>query len=200
MLKIFHTPRTRSLRVVWLCEEMGVPYEIAPVDMRNKSREFIKANPAGTLPAVTDGDVTLTESVAILQYICERYGPTPLSVRPDQPNYADYLQFLVLGEAGLAAPLNAMVGCRLFGQPEDLESFAIKVVVEGFLRRLKLVERQLEKHPFVAGDAFTAADISVAYPIAIGMFLGLGEQLPASVKDYYDRVTTRPAYQRAAAV
>lgn len=200
MLKIFHAPRTRSLRVVWLCEEMGVPYEVSLVEFGKKSRAFVAANPSGTLPTIVDGDAVLTESVAILQYICGRYGPTLFAVGPEAPNYADYLQALVLGEAGLAAPLNAMVGCRFYGKPEDLETFPVKVITEGFLRRLKLVDRQLAKGLYMAGDAFTAADISVSYAIGIGLWLDLGDGISTPVKDYHRRMTERPAYQRAAAV
>jgi glutathione S-transferase len=200
MLKIFHAPRTRSSRIVWLAEEMGLPYEIQPVSFQDKSPEFLALNPTGTLPAVVDGDLVLTESVAILLYMCERYGPTPLAVRPDGPTYADFLQFLVLGEAGLAAPLNAMFGCRFIGQPEDLDVLAVRVIIEGYMRRLKLVTRQLKRFPYMAGDAFTAADITVASAIGMGIFLDLGDKIPATAKDYHARVTARPAYERATAV
>jgi glutathione S-transferase len=200
MIKIFHTPLTRSLRVVWLCEEMGIDYEISPVEMQNKSAEFLAVNPSGTLPAIVDGEQILTESVAILQYLTETRGPTPLAVKPGAPNYADYIQFLIMGEAGLASPLNAIFGCRFFGEPQDLESFAVKVISDGFLNRLQLVTRQLEKGPYMAGSSFTAADISIAYTVGLGLFLEFGDRMPASVHDYYKRCTERPAFQRAASV
>jgi glutathione S-transferase len=202
MIKVFHTPKTRSLRVLWLAEEMGLDYEAVPVNFFGpKSPEFLAVNPTGTLPAMTDGAVVLTESVAILQYLTDRYGPTPLAVRPDAANYPDYLQFLWLGEAGLSAPMNAVVRTRLRGAPEDQDSFALKVIIDGFFNRLQLVTRQLERHPYMAGPAFTAADISVSYPFGIAIhLLKMADRFPASVVDYYERVTARPAYQRAFAV
>ena len=200
MIKVYHAPRTRSLRVLWALEEMGVPYETAEASFREPSAEFIEANPARTIPAMVDGPVTMTESVAILQYIGDRYGPTDLVVKPDEAAYADYLQFLFFGEAGLAAPLNAVIGTRFFGPEEAQENFTVGMVIEGFLRRLQLVDRQLQSHEYLAGDRFTLADISVGWTVGIGLLLGLTPDMPASVVDYRHRLTGRPAYMRAAEV
>ena len=185
------------MRVLWMAEEMGVPYEVEPVDFRGpKTPSFLAANPAGTLPAMVDGEATITESVAIIQYMADRYGPTDLSVKADEPGYADYLQFLVLGEAGLGAPLNGVIG-TMFMAPEAERggNWTVGAIKEGFVRRTRLVARQLESHGFLAADRFTAADISVAYAlgIAIGL-LEMGDQLAPSVVDYYRRMTARPAY------
>ena len=202
MIKVFHTPRTRSLRVLWMAEEMGIPYEIEPVDFRGpKTEAFKAANPSGTLPAMTDGPVTITESVAIIQYLADRHGPTDLSVKADEPGYPDYLQFLVLGEGGLGAPLNAVIGTMFMGPEEEKNNWTVGMVKEGFLRRARLVANRLDGHEFLAADRFTAADISVAYAlgIAIGL-LGLGDQLGPRVVDYYNRMTARPGYLRAASV
>jgi glutathione S-transferase len=199
MIKLYHTPRTRSSRIVWMAEEMGLPIEIVPVEFGKFSPEFLAVNPARTLPAMTDGDVSMTESVAILQYMADRYGPTDLAVRPDEPAYADYLQFLVLGEGGLAGPLNAVIGTVFMGPENEAQNWTCNMVKEGFVRRTRLVENQLARHEFLAADRFTAADISVAYAIGIGLFMQLGDQLAPSVLDYHQRMTARPAFQRAAA-
>jgi glutathione S-transferase len=199
MIRVFHAPRTRSLRVLWMCEEMGLPYEIVPVEFgKPKPAEFLAANPAGTFPAVVDGEVVVTESVAILQYLADHYGPTPLGVRAAEPGHPDYLQFLVLGEAGLGAPLNAVIGTRFFGPEDQKDNWTVGMVIEGFLRRLKLVERQLETRRYLAADRFTAADISVAYVLGMAAnFLGLADRMPRITLDYLERVTDRPAFERA---
>ena len=199
MITVFHAPRSRSVRVVWACEEMGLPYTVIPVSFgAPRPPGFLEANPSGTLPAFRDDDVLITESVAILQYLADRYGPTPLAVRPDQPDYPDYLQFMFLGEAGLAAPLNAVIGTRFFA-PEDQRggNWTIEMVIGGFHNRMKLVDRQLSKSPYMAGDAFTMADISVGYAVGLAHMLGLNDRLAPAVEDYYARVTERPAYLKA---
>src|ERR1700761_8572796 len=95
----------RGLRVVWLLEEMGLPYSLRPVDLLKGAEsdpEFIAVNPGGFIPAMTDGDVTMVESIAIMEYLMGRYGPTPLAPQPRDPAFPAYQQFLLLGEAGLA--------------------------------------------------------------------------------------------------
>ena len=143
MIKVYFAPRSRSLRVLWALEEMGLEYEAVPASFREPTPEFLATNPTRTIPALVDGPVVMTESVAILQYLGDRYGPTELTVKPDEAAYPDYLQFLVLGEAGLGAPLNAVLGTRFFGPEDQQQNFTVGLVIEGFLRRLKLVDRQL---------------------------------------------------------
>ena len=109
MLTVFHAPRSRSTRVLWLCEEMEVPYQTESASPQSPSPAFLEANPLGTLPAVIDGDVRMTESIAIMLYIMGKYGPTKLALQPGDPGYADYLQFLILGEAGLGMNVNPII-------------------------------------------------------------------------------------------
>ena len=119
MLKIFHARGSRSLRVIWMAEEMGLDYELLPEAIGRSSPEFIAINPARGLPAIIDGEVSMSESVAIMQYLAARYGPTPLAPASDDPTYPAYLQYLIYGEASLSAFLNALVATRLLraGRP-----------------------------------------------------------------------------------
>ena len=83
----------RGFRVVWLLEEMGLPYRLRPVDMLagvENDLEFLSINPAGFIPAIQDGDVTMVESIAIMEYLTGRYGPTPLAPAPHDPTFAMY--------------------------------------------------------------------------------------------------------------
>jgi glutathione S-transferase len=94
----------RGFRVVWLLEEMGIPYRLRPVDLLagvEKDAEFLAVNPAGFIPAIQDGNVTMVESIAIMEYLMGRYGPTQLAPDPRDPAFPAYQQFLHLGEAGL---------------------------------------------------------------------------------------------------
>ena len=200
MIKVFHSPRSRSLRVLWMAEEMGLPYEVEPGSLMNPSEAFLAVNPTRTLPTMVDGDVIITESVAIMQYLGTKYGPTPLTPQPQDAGYAQYLQFLVLGEASLAAGLTPLVRAMFMAPDDQKQNWTLKNNADTFIRQLQLVDAQLAKGPYLAGENFTAADISVGYALAFGEFLGLHERYPERVGEYHQRLKDRPALQRASAV
>jgi glutathione S-transferase len=198
MLTIFRVPRTRSQRVVWLAEEMGVPYELKLEQFGQPSTEFLAANPSGAFPAIRDGDVTMGESTAIMQYVMDAYGPTPFALKHGDRRYADYLQFLTFGEASMAAFLNPALMTQFMAPDDQKQNFTVEASKNLFRSRLKSLDAQLEKGDHMAGD-FTAADISVGYGLGIGEALGLGADYSPKLKDYLARMRGRPAYQAAAA-
>lgn len=189
----------RGFRVAWLLEEMGLPYRLRPVDMLagvENDPEFLAINPAGFIPALQDGDALLVESIAIMEYLIGRYGPTPLAPAPHDPGFAAYLQFLHLGEAGLAASMYFVVVSQMLAPEDERDNWGARKALEVFESRLGLVTRQLARSPYLAGDAFTAADISVTYALefaqrTIGFTLGEAERA------YVARTTARDAYARA---
>jgi glutathione S-transferase len=196
MLKIFHAPRSRSHRIVWLCEEMGLPYEIAAVKFGDPPAEFLAVNPLKSLPALRDGAVTMIESIAMMLYIMATYGPTDLDLKPGDPDYARYLQFLLFGEAGMAMYGNPLVATK-FLAPEDKRSNWTSDYLKATLaKRLGFVEQHLGDAPYIVGNRFTAADISVGYTIGMAGFAGDIEPSP-KLQAYHDRLKARPAYQRA---
>ena len=200
MLKVYHSQGARSLRVLWLCEEMGVPYETAEASFFKPSDEFKAVNPLRTVPAMVDGDVRMIESVAMMIYIMNKYGPTDLEVKPNEKGYADYLQYMMFGEAGIAAYGNPLVATRFLAPDDQKQNFTVGYLKTAILKRLEFVGERLGGRPYVADDLFTAAVISIAYIATGGMFIGLDEEMPASVKAYVENLHQRPAYQRAAAV
>ena len=200
MIKVFHSPRSRSLRVIWMLEEMGLAYEVEPGSLMQPSEAFLKVNPTRTLPVLVDGETVITESIAILQYLGTRYGPTPLVPSPEDAGYADYLQFLVLGEASLAAGLTPVVRAMFMAPEDQKQNWTLDNNKEGFIKQLHHVDAQLAQGPWMAGETFTAADISVGYALAFGEFLGLAGKYSPAVADYHQRLKDRPAYQRASAV
>jgi glutathione S-transferase len=197
MLKIFHAPRTRSLRIVWLCEEMGVPYEITAVKFANPSPEFLAANPLRSLPVLQDGAVTMIESVAMMLYIMGKYGPTDLDLKPSDPDYARYLQFLLFGEAGMAMYGNPVIATKFFAPEDKHSNWTRDYLIATFARRLSFVDEHLGASPYIVGDRFTAADICVGYTIGIAGFVGDIEPSPM-LRQYHERLKARPAFQRAA--
>ena len=199
-MKIYPVPRTRSVRIVWMLEEMGLDYEVVKTSFPPTGPEFLAANPTRTLPLFVDGEVRITESIAILQYLAARHGPTDLSVKADEPGFADYLQFLEVGEATLATPLTATVRTRFMAPEDQKANWTVENCKYVFLDRLQLVSNQLQAHAFMAADRFTAADISIGYALGFGEGLGLAGGYTPELIDYWRRLQARPAYQRAAAL
>lgn len=189
----------RGFRVVWLLEEMGLPFQLRDVDLLagvENDPEFLAINPAGFIPAITDGDVVMVESIAIMEYLLARHGPSPLVPAPQDPGFPLYQQFLHLGEAGLAASIFFVTGARHFAPESERDNWTARQALHVYTSRLMLVTRQLERTPFLAGDRFTAADISVGYALEMarknaGITPGPTEQA------YLDRLRARGGYQRA---
>lgn len=189
----------RGFRVVWLLEEMGLAYKLRPVDLLagvENDAEFLAINPAGFIPAMQDGDVTMVESVAIMEYLMARHGPTPLAPDPHDPAFPAYLQFLHLGEAGLAASLYLVVVSRDLAPEAERQNWGARKALEVFKSRLGLVTRQLARSPYLAGEAFTAADIVVTHALEFAQRTGafvFGE----AEQRYVARTSGREAYKRA---
>ncbi len=189
----------RGFRVVWLLEEMGLPYRLRDVDLHvgvENDPEFLAINPAGFIPALRDGDVTMVESVAIMEYLAARYGPTALAPAASDAGFPAYLQFLHLGEAGLAASIYFVSGARNIAPEDERDNWSARQAMDVFTTRLSLVTRQLERAPYMAGEMFTAADISVGYALElarknVGVVFGEAEQA------YMARLRERAGYQRA---
>lgn len=140
----------------------------------------------------------MSESTAILHYLTQMHGPTPMALTPDHPLYADYIQFLIFGEVSMAAFLNPVL-LTLFTAPEDQkQNFTVEAAKSIFRLRLKSLDAQLARGDHMAGD-FTAADISVGWALGLGAFVGLDEAYSPAVRAYRTRLHARPAYLTAAA-
>lgn len=201
MITVYGTPPTRSMRVIWMLEEMGLPYEVKPVEFetRLQNREFLEASPTGAFPGFRDGDIRLMESCAILEYLGAKYGPTPLVPKPGDPSYPAYLSYLHFGEASLCAPLNVTIATRFFAPDDQKQNWGAQHAIEMFVRKSAALAAPLRKSPYVAGDTFTAADISCGFAVALARFLGFDDRLDPTLNDYAARLAQRPAYQRTSA-
>lgn len=201
MIKVFGAPPTRALRILWMLEEMGLPYEVRRVDFPNRLQdaEFMAASPSGSMPAIVDGGVSMMESTAILEYLGTRYGPTPLVPASDDPSWPAYLSFLHFGEASLMGPLNVVIGTIFWAPDEEKQNWGARHAVDVFVRKSAALVEPLKRHAFVAGDTFTAADISCAFALGVARPIGAEERLDPSLIDYLARMRARPAYQAAIA-
>ncbi|RAK55577.1 glutathione S-transferase family protein [Phenylobacterium soli] len=197
MITVWGGQTSRSLRAVWVLEEMGLPYRLRPVDMLAAERDpaWLAVNPGDFLPAIQDGDVTMVESVAIMEYLMGRYGPTPLQPAPDDPAFGAYQQFLHLGEAGLATLMMVPLVSGFLAPEAERDNWSARWARDCVERRRLLVQRQLQGAPYMAGDRFTAADISVSYALRLGGNHGFA--LSDAEQAYLARTTARDAYKRA---
>jgi glutathione S-transferase len=189
----------RGFRVVWLLEEMGLPYRLRPVDLlvgAEHDPEFLAINPAGFIPTLQDDETIMVESIAIMEYLLARYGPSPLAPAPADPAFADYQQFLHLGEAGLAGFVFVAVVSKMLAPEAEKNNWGAREMLKLFEARRGLVKRQLARSPYMAGEAFTAADISVTYALEFAERTGFAV-LDEAEKAYVARTTGRDAYGRA---
>jgi glutathione S-transferase len=199
MIKVYG--EGRGFRVIWLLEEMRLPYELRRVDLLagvENDPEFLAINPAGFIPALVDGDVTMVESIAIMEYLMARHGPTPLAPAPQDADFPLYQQFLHLGEAGLAASAYFVNGARNIAPPDQRYNWSAGHALETFESRLGLVTRRLARSPYLAGDRFTAADISVTYALEMAQ-RNIDFRLGEAELAYVARTTGRDGYRRAMA-
>jgi glutathione S-transferase len=199
MITVYGAPPTRALRVCWMLEELSVPYEIRSVNFQTRfeDKEFMAVSPAGSVPAIRDGDTQLIESCAILEYLGAKYGPTPLAPTQTDPQYPAYMSYLHFGEASLSGPLNIALATRFFAPEEQKQNWGAQYAIDMFVRRSRALLGPLSRSAYIAGDTFTAADISCGYAVGLSRFLGFEERLEPALRDYVGRLSQRPAYGRA---
>ncbi len=201
MITLWHCIDARSFRALWALEEVGQPYrlEMLPFPPRLLAREYLKINPLGTIPLLIDGDVRMTESAAICQYLAERYAGPPLAVRPNEPGYSAYLNALHFGEATLTFPQAVMLRYGQFEPSDRRLPQAVDDYGRWTLGRLVGFESLMGGAEHVAAGRFTVADISIGYALMLLKYTKLFDQAPASLRAYYGRLKQRPAFRRAKA-
>jgi glutathione S-transferase len=196
VIKLYHSPRTRSIRVRWLLEELGLPYELVTREYRPPSQPFAQDTPLGKFPSLEDGDTVMIESGAIVEYLLERHGAGRLGPRAGEPGRPQFLQWLHFAESTLLPPLLEILRHTLI-KPEAERIPA--VVADGRARAgktLEVLERELGDRPYLLGDEFTAADIMMAYGLQWAEHFGLLGERPR-LAAYFRRIVARPAAQRA---
>lgn len=203
MITLFHCVSARSFRPLWTMEELGMQHgthydlKMLPFPPRVHMREYLSVNPLGTVPALFDGEVRMTESAAICQYLVSKYGPTSLEVSRDETDYAAWLNWMHFGEATLTFPQTLVLRYRHLEPDERKLPQAAEDYQRWFLARLRAVDAALTGTEFLCARRFTAADISVGYALMLAEYLGMQEQFPPAVRDYWERLKQRDAYRRA---
>jgi glutathione S-transferase len=198
MIKVYNFGRgVRGLRVMWQCEEMGLPYDVEKISFP-PGEAYRTLNPLGSVPFLEDDGVAINESVAIMLYVAQKYGPTPLLPDKDDPRLARVLQMTLFGEASMGAWINTLLAARFVAPEEEKRNWSVRGQEARMEEAVGWVAGLLGEGPFLAGAELTLADISVS--TSLGMWRGaLGHALPERLAAYQDRVAGRPAYQRARA-
>ena len=202
MVTVYSAPNTRAIRVVWVLEEIGAKAEIKsmPYPPRQHAPDYFAVNPTGLVPLLIDGEVRLSELMAICDYLATKHG-SPLVVPADDPERPQFLQWLWYGELTLMTPLSRL---NIVRQVERKGGPEVDALIAGardhIAARLKMLEQRLEGRDFLAAGRLTLADISVSYPLHLVGMLGVDDLLGPRAVAYRERLRARPAYQRAIAV
>lgn len=204
-MKLWHCRGARSLRALWALEEMGLDYEveIMPFPPRLFQPDYVKVNPLGTIPYFVDGETHMTESSGICHYLVERYQQYDFGLRPEHPEYGNYLNWLYHSDATLTFPQTiAMRYLHLEPTPEKLP--VAMDYSKWFYARLRWLDAHIKDREFLCDDRFTVADIAVGYALYLADTLKLGEfckrEFTPQVTDYLARLRARPAFQRSDAM
>lgn len=200
MLIVHHLGRSQSERVVWACEELGLPYELKIYKRQPTGAappEYKALHPFGSAPVIQDGDVVMGESGAIVEYLCRKHAKGKLAVEPSAKNFADYLYWFHFAN-GTFVP----GGMMAMSAPTPIPGFdpaeRERMRRHRYDRSFDMVETRLGAMPYLAGDEFTAADIMMFYPLT-----RMRTTIPRDVSNspntlaYFQRIAARPAFQRA---
>lgn len=201
MITLYHCANARSFRALWALEEVGAPYELKllPFPPRFLAREYLEINPFGTIPYLIDGETRMTESAAICQYLADRYAGPPLAVAREEAAYGAYLNALHMGEATLTFPQTLVLRYSVLEKPEKRQPQVAADYKRWTLARMKALDVTLAGAEYVAAGRFTVADISVGYAAMLARILGMKDEIPPALNAYYERLSARPAFQRAKA-
>lgn len=201
MIELYHCSDARSFRALWALEELQLPYRLhlLPFPPRVRQPGYLDENPLGTVPLLIDGDVRMTESAAIPQYLATRYGPSPIAVAPDEPDYGAWLDWMHRGEATLTFPQTIVLRYTRLEPPERRLQQAADDYAQWFGSRLRHVTRALADREWLCAGRFTTADISVGYALLLARSLELDKRYSDDVAAYWERLQARPGFQAAKA-
>ncbi|MFH6782264.1 MULTISPECIES: glutathione S-transferase family protein [Methylobacterium] len=202
MLTIHHLGHSQSERILWLCEELGVPYDLVryrrdPVTILAPP-ELRALHPLGAAPVLEDDGVVLAESAAIVEYVIVKHGGGRLRLGPEHPAYADYLYWFHFANGNLQPVVGRLM---MVGRVGLGPNHPVQAAVQGRLDRvMALVEARLAAVPYLAGEDFTAADIMSVFSLTtMRLFQPIDLAPYPNIRAYLQRIGERPAYRRAMA-
>jgi len=204
VITIYHLNMSRSERIIWLMEELGLQYKLErfqrePTMLAPASLRAI--HPLGKAPIIRDGDTVLIESGAIIEYIIHRHGGSRLAVPVASPEYARYLQWMHFAEGSAMTQflLQMFLGGRMPGV--DQSSMIVALTKQRTEALLQFLDSELASRHYFVGENFTAADIMMVFPFGMMKnFVQIDLAPYANINRYMERIMMRPAYQKAMAI
>ena len=192
-MKLYEFAPTRSIRARWTLQELGVPFEAVTVNLlagENRKPEFLKINPAGKLPALVDGDTVLTESIAIVLYLGEKF-PDKKLVPTELRQRAELNRWLLFTTTELEQPLWRIARHTNIYPPEKRLPGEVALAREDVVAMSKVLEEHMRGREFVVGNSVTVADFVLGYTLDWASMAGLLEDRP-NLRAYMERMYARP--------
>ena len=198
-MKVYYAPYTRAVRTVWLLNELGLEYELERYKLGEKamrSPEYLAVNPNGRVPTLDDGDIRMSESAAIAQYLVARYGDGGLARSPDSPDFPAYLQWLHYGEGMIMPSINTIVVETFLLPPERRSQTHADRALRLLNRTLKPIEAHLVGRDYLVGS-FSVADTITGHACIMSEKRGADLSDKPNIKAYNERLLARPALEAA---
>jgi glutathione S-transferase len=200
VLTVHHLGVSQSERIVWLCEELEIPYTLLRYerdpDTRLAPPNYKALHPFGTAPVVTDGSFVLGESGAIIDYVIAKHGGGRLSVAPESPAFADYLYWFHFANGSMMPTTIIDIIITMVGGPHD--NFTLHALRDRVGRAFDLIDKRLGEADYLAGSEFTAADIMMLFPLTTARMFAPRDLTPyRNIRGYLTRIGARRAYRRA---
>ncbi len=199
MLKLHFAPNSRAGRIVWLLEELGLEYEVNRMDFHPKdlkSDEHRERHPLGRVPVLDDGEVSIFESGAIVEYVMARHGDGGLKPEVEAPEFPEYLQWFHYCEGMVMPPMNTVVVHTMLLPPERRDATVLAQAKKLLGRAIAPVNEALEGRDYLIGK-FSAADVMLGHSLFMSNRFGEVSDAMANIKSYLGRVEARPAFQKA---
>lgn len=213
MIAVHHLNNSRSQRIIWLLEELGVDYEVKHYERDPKTmlapKALLKIHPLGKSPVITDGDTVVAESGAIIEYLIDRYDiESKLAPSAGTPTHLRYSYWMHFAEGSAMSPLLMKL---VFGQVEKAPMpFFVKPIVKGISKSVKasfidpqikahlaFIESELCKSTWLAGGRLTGADVQMSFPLEIAVALGALDDKHPKIMAFLKRIHARAGYKRA---
>ena len=199
MLKVHFVAGTRAGRVVWLLEELGLEYEVNIMPFTKeglKSSEHRSRHALGRVPVLEDGDISIFESGAIIDYVLERHKNGSLKPSSDSPEFPFYLQWYHYCEGMVMPPMNQIVVQTILLPPDRRDETVLNQAKNLLTKSLAPVNENLADKDYLIGD-FSAADLMLGHSCFMANRMGCVSEEMQNIKDYVTRINARPAFQKA---
>ena len=199
MLKVHFAPNSRAGRIIWLLEELKLPYEVNRMDFHPKdlkSDEHRSRHPLGRIPVLDDGEIRIYESGAIVEYVLERHKKGNLKPDVSNDNYPEYLQWFHYCEGMVMPPINTIIVQTLLLPEERRDENVLNQARKLLSKSLEPVNQALEGREYLIGN-FSAADIMLGHACFMSNRLGCVNEEMLNMKSYVENINKRPAFQIA---